>query len=167
MRNILETVLIGLMLTDGGGTVRAGPFDDGVAAYQRGDFATALRLFRPLAEQGNASAQSSLGLMYSQGQGIAQDFHEALKWYRLGAEQGNASAQSSLGLMYAQGRGLSQDLVRDHMWSSLAASKLSGDDAQLAARRRDTIQKGLSPAQLVRAQEMARQCEARKFKGCD
>jgi uncharacterized protein len=105
--------------------------------------------------------------MYAQGQGIAQDFHEALKWHRLAAEQGNASAQSSLGLMYAQGRGLSQDLVRAHMWSSLAVSKLSGDDAQQVAKRRDTIQKGLSPAQLVRAQEMARQCEARRFKGCD
>jgi TPR repeat protein len=167
MRKILGTVLIGSMVTVGGGIVRAGPFEDGVAAYQRGDFATALQLFRPLAEQGIASAQFNLGLMYAQGQGVAQDFHEALKWYRLGAEQGNGSAQSSLGLMYAQGRGVPQDFVHAHMWSNLAASKLRGDDAQVAAKRRDTIERGLSTAQVARAQEMARQCEVRKFKGCD
>ena len=54
MRRLLAGVVLFLMLT--GGAV-AGPFEDGVAAAQRGDYATALRLRRPLAEQGNASAQ--------------------------------------------------------------------------------------------------------------
>jgi uncharacterized protein len=52
--------------------VAAGPLDDGTAAYDRGDYATALRLFRPLANQGDAGAQYNLGVMYALGQGVAQ-----------------------------------------------------------------------------------------------
>ncbi len=57
-------------------------FDEGVAAYQRGDYATALREWRPLAEQGHAPAQFILGIMYEDGQGVPQDYAETLKLYR-------------------------------------------------------------------------------------
>jgi uncharacterized protein len=93
MRNILGTLLVGLLLTVGGGVAFAGPFEDSVAAYQRGDYATALRLVRPLAEQGRADAQFGLGLMYHEGQGVASVDREAVKWFRLAAEQGIAGAQ--------------------------------------------------------------------------
>ena len=53
----------------------------GVDAYNAGDYATALQEFRPLAEQGNASAQNNLGWMYYKGQGVPQDYAEAVKWY--------------------------------------------------------------------------------------
>ena len=43
-------------------------FDEGLAAYERKDYATALREWRPLAEQGNAPAQNKLGEMYKRGQ---------------------------------------------------------------------------------------------------
>ena len=83
MRNILRTVLIGLVLTISGGVVLAGPFEDGIAAIGKGDYATALRLLRPLAEQGDAKAQISLGAMYAGGQGVAQDYREAvMSWPR-------------------------------------------------------------------------------------
>ncbi len=62
--------------------------DEGVAAYERGDYATALRESRPLAEQGNAIAQNNLGLMYDQGRGVPQDDARAVKWYSKAAEQG-------------------------------------------------------------------------------
>ena len=65
-------------------------FNKGVAAYKSGDFATALREFKPLAEQGYATAQFNLGLLYRKG---LQDYAEAVKWYRKAAEQGYASAQ--------------------------------------------------------------------------
>ena len=48
--------------------------DEAVAAYQRGDYASAFREFRPLAEQGNANAQYNLGIMYDNGQGVSQDY---------------------------------------------------------------------------------------------
>ena len=59
----------------------AGDFEDGVAAINRKDYATALAKFRSAAQQGVAEAQFNLGYMYGNGQGIAQDYKEALRWY--------------------------------------------------------------------------------------
>ena len=69
----------------------------GIEAYERGDYAAALREIRPLAEQGHATAQFNLGLMYSLGQGVPQDSDEAVKWYRWAAGQRHAGAQEKLG----------------------------------------------------------------------
>src|SRR5262245_56139273 len=69
----------------------------GAEAYNKGFFETALREFRPLAEQGNATAQASLGAMYALGQGVPQDAAEAVRWYRKAAVQGLAEAQFLLG----------------------------------------------------------------------
>ncbi len=77
-------------------------WDEGVAAYQRGDYATAIRELRPLAEQGDANAQLFLGIMYENGQGVPQDYAEAVKWYRKAAEQGLANAQYNLGLLHVR-----------------------------------------------------------------
>ena len=63
----------------------AGPLEDGKAAYERKDYATALKFMRPLAEQGNACAQNSLGFMYHTGRGVPEDDAEAVKWFRLAA----------------------------------------------------------------------------------
>ena len=71
----------------------AGSFKDGVAAYDRKDYAAALWIFRPLAEQGNASAQNNLGVMYAIGNGMPQDYVEAHKWANLAAAQGNKVAK--------------------------------------------------------------------------
>ncbi len=60
-------------------------FDEGFAAYQRGDYATALREWRPLAKQGVADAQHNLGLMYDYGQGVPQDYVQAHMWFNLAA----------------------------------------------------------------------------------
>ena len=60
---------------------------EGMAAFERGDYETALRELRPLAEQGDASAQFNLGFMYGTGQGVSQDYAEAARWFRLAAEQ--------------------------------------------------------------------------------
>ena len=68
--------------------VAAGPFEDGYAAHEKGDYATALRLLRPLAEGGNSDAQHNLGVMYEKGRGVPQDYAEAVKWYRKAAKRG-------------------------------------------------------------------------------
>src|ERR1700691_4092768 len=86
----------------------AAPLQDGAAAYARGDYATALNLLRPLAEQGDAYAQANLALMYAKGQGLPQDFAQAADWYRKAAEQGNAFAEGSLRLLRANGQGVEQ-----------------------------------------------------------
>jgi uncharacterized protein len=95
----------------------------GIAAYLHGDFAAALRLFQPLAERGDASAQCNLGVMYEQGRGVAQNYREAMRWFRLAAIQGNASAQSNLGVMYYKGQGIAQDYGEAMKWYRLAAEQ--------------------------------------------
>jgi len=55
--------------------------------FDKGDHATALNKFLPLANQGNAEAQLELGLMYADGQGVPRDYKEAVKWFRLAADQ--------------------------------------------------------------------------------
>jgi TPR repeat protein len=115
MRKLCGTLLVSLMLTVGSG-VRAGLLEDGIAASERGDFETALRLFRSAAEQGDAAAQNNLGFMYESGRGVAQDYQEAVKWYRLAAEQGNAIAQSNLGVVYSEGKGVAQDYREAVKW---------------------------------------------------
>ena len=85
------------------GAAMAGPLEDGVTAFQHGDYATAMRLLRPFAEEGNASAQVGLGVMCENGWGEPPDGAQAAAWYRKAAEQGNADAQESLGNMYEHG----------------------------------------------------------------
>ncbi len=98
-------------------------FRKGLDAAQRGDYATALREWKPLAEQGNAKAQFNLGATYYDGEGVPKDDKEAVKWYRLAAEQGNAEAQFNLGVMYDNGRGVPKDDKEAVKWYRLAAEQ--------------------------------------------
>ena len=141
----------------------ADDFDDGLAAYGKGNYIQALAKFRLAAAQGRASAQVILGLMYSDGQGVAQDYAEAVRWYRLAAAQGHADAQYNLGLMYGKGQGVAQDYVRAHLWFNLAAVKGNAD----AVKNRDIVAKRMTSQQVAQAQKLARECQARNFKNCD
>src|SRR3972149_5103692 len=106
MRDLIKAGLVALVLSLSlAAPVAAGPLEDAAAAHERGDYATALRLFRPLAEQGGAPAQNNPRVMYGSGQGVPQDYREAAKWYRMAAEQGHAFAQYNLGVMYESGLG--------------------------------------------------------------
>ena len=82
--------------------VRTG-FDEGLRAYKKSDYGTALAKFRPLAEQGDADAQFYMGGMYATGRGVPQDYQEAVKWFRKAAEQGHAGAENSLMLPWTPG----------------------------------------------------------------
>jgi TPR repeat protein len=108
-----------VMLVAIGGAATAGPFEDAVAAYRRGDYATALRLWYLLAEKGDADAQFQLGIMYESGQGVLRSDAEAIKWYRKAAEQDDAVAQFNLGVMYA--KGVSPNHAEAALWYRLAA----------------------------------------------
>jgi TPR repeat protein len=72
--------------------VLAGPLEDANAAIKRRDYATAVRLIRPLAEQGDANAQYNLGVLYDNGLGVPQDRVRAYMWLNLAAMQGRESA---------------------------------------------------------------------------
>ena len=101
----------------------------GVFAYKQKDYATALRHFRPLANQGHAGAKYNLGLMLLLGHGVAQDYAEASRWYSLAAKQGHAKAQHNLGVMYARGDGVAKDYKEALRWLR-KASKQGYDKAQ-------------------------------------
>ncbi len=102
---------------------RAGQIEDGAAAYNTGNFATALKLWSPLAAQGNAIAQFAVGAMYENGKGVARDYGEALKWYRLAAAQRYAGGQVGLGVMYENGKGVARDYGEALKWYRLAAAQ--------------------------------------------
>lgn len=98
-------------------------FEAGFAAAERGDYAAALKEWRPLARRGDADAQYNLGVMYDNGYGVAQDYGQAVAWYGRAAEQGLAEAQYSLGSMYREGMGVTQDHGQAVKWTRLAAEQ--------------------------------------------
>ena len=98
-------------------------FKAGVDAYHRGDYATAMRELRPLAEQGDATAQYNLGLLYANGQGMPQDDAQAGKWYAKAALQGHAKAQVDLGALCIKGQDIPQDYTMASSLCRLAADQ--------------------------------------------
>ena len=163
MKNLTRTICLTLAVLLGGvGTSWGADYDKAFAAYQSGDFATALREFRPLAEQGSVGAQFNLGVMYYNGKGVPQNYKTAVKWFSLAAEQGVAYAQYNLGVMYYKGEGVSQDYVYAHMWWNVVAS--NGEEN--GGKVRDAVAKEMTPTQIEKAQELARECIRKKYKGC-
>ena len=124
MRNLLIALGVCVAVTVGSLSVAWADFEDGVAAYQRGDYATAVKEFRAVAEQGDTDAQYNLGFMYDVGKGVVQDYKkEAVKWYRKAADQGHTSAQYNLGFMYDGGKGVVQDYKEAIKWYRTAAEQ--------------------------------------------
>ncbi len=134
------------------GPARAG-VDEGLAAYNRGDYATALKEIHPLAEQGVAEALFILGLMYSKGEGVLHDYVEAMRWYRLAAEQGHATAQFNLADMYKYGKGVPQDYVQAYMWWSVAGA----NGFEEAVIHRDIVSEWMTSADISKAQALSRE----------
>jgi uncharacterized protein len=98
-------------------------YEEGVAAYERGDYATTLNEWRPLAEQGDPTVQHYLGWLYVMGRGVRQDHQEAIRWFRKAAEQGDRDAQTNLGSLYLLGDSLPQDYTEALKWLRAAAEQ--------------------------------------------
>ena len=126
------------------------------------DYKEAVKWYRLAAAQGYAIAQLNIGGMYLNGFGVTQNYKEAAKWLRLAAAQGDEKAQFNLGNMYYNGHGVTQDYASAHMWFNLASSAGYAD----GAKNRDLIAQRMTPQQIEKAQDMARKCQARNFKGC-
>ena len=109
------------------GIAAAGRLEDGQAAYQSGDYATALRLFRPLAEQGNVDVQVELGDLYLAGEGVPRDDAQAMNWYRKAADHGNARAQIRVGDMYDNAHSVFWDYAQAVAWYRKAAKAGNAD----------------------------------------
>ena len=162
MRAIL---LVAGLLIASAQSAASSPLEDARAAYQRGDYATAMTLLRPLADQGVAMAQFNVGLIYNLGQGVQQNYAEALKWFKRSAEQGNANAQYGLATMYGLGQGVPQNYVLAHMWYNLAASQFPASDQarrEKAIKGREFVSSKMTPAQIAEAQNLASKWKPKK-----
>ena len=126
-------------------------FDDGVAAYDRGDYAAAFQAWQPLAEAGDGRAQYRLGRLHEAGEGVPQDDVEALRWFTAAGEQGDKEALVSIGIFHADGRGVPQDNFKAYMWWEIAARRGSG----LARALQITIERQLTPAEKTEARRLA------------
>ena len=149
MRVILAGGLLALVTLSG---AAAGPLQDGRAAFKRRDFAEAMRLWRPLAEQGNDDAQVDLASLYLNGNGVPQDYAQALIWERKAADRGNVVAQAAVGAMFEFGRGVPQDNVQAHMWFDLAAAQ--GEPKAVTVLH--MAEQRMTAAQIAEAKKLAR-----------
>ncbi len=155
MRIIFKLILLVYVLVFAGcgghSQKDAASFQEGVDAYGKGNYAVALEKFKPLAESGDARAQFNLGVMYRQGQGVAQDDKEAVAWWNKAAELGHVEAQDNLGLRYARGQGVAQDWVQADKWFTIAAS--SGNET--AAKNKKVVEIHMQPEKVVEANAAA------------
>jgi uncharacterized protein len=129
-------------------------------AYERRDFAAAIAVWRPLAEAGNAEAQTLLGAMYWSGEGVPRDHREAAKWYLRAAEKGYARAQNDIGFMYGFGEGIPpKDNVQAYKWLSLAVRDYTAkNQGRLDQATKDlaAVRVRMTPAQIADAERQIR-----------
>ena len=102
-------------------------FRRGLSAFNSGDFSTALRLWRPLAEGDDARSEAGIGFMYHRGLGVTIDDREAAVWLRRAAEHGQAEGQLMLGMLFYYGRGVPQSFVQAYAWCDLAETNGNAD----------------------------------------
>ena len=126
------------------------------------DYAEAVKWFRLAAEQGNAKAQNRLAMIYEEGEGVLQNYKEAVKWYMLAAEQEDSYGQYRLAKMYEEGMGVLQDNAIAHMWYNI----VSANGAGYGGVSRDKIAKTMTPAEIEKAQAMARECMSSGYTKC-
>jgi len=132
MKSIIRFWLCVLLVT---GHASATPFNEGVAAYELQDYATALKLWLPLAEQGHRSAQFNVGIIYEKGLGVPQDAAQAARWYLRAAEKGDVQAQYNIGVFYETGAGLPKDLAEARKWYRVVMANPSNDAETLEIKR--------------------------------
>jgi len=111
-----------------------------------------IKLYEEAANAGEEMGQFSLGYSYDNGLGVEKDAAKAARWYKLAALQGHLVAQNNLGVLYWEGSGVPQDRVLAHMWFNLAAAQ----GQKNAIENRSDISEEMSPLEISKAQEMAR-----------
>ena len=164
----MRGVLFAVFLAAASATVSAADsYTSAVSAVHRDDYDFAAQLLGPLAEQGHVGAQSFLGALYANGQGVPQSYDMAGRWYRQAAQQGDAAAQFQLGVLYANGQGVPKDMIRAYLWLTVAVAGSRGNDVKTAIMNQTTVASDMTAAQIEQAQEMARHCQETQFVQCE
>ena len=150
MARILQSLLL-VLLCLSAATARAGDTAAADAAYKKGDYKSAARDLRALAEKGEAKAQYRLGVLYDQGKGVKQDRAKAAQWYTRAADQGYIPAQYNLAILYYNGEGVEQDLVLAYAWLQVSIAR----GYHQAATARDAVAAQMTKREVDEAKEMA------------
>ena len=151
-------------LTAHGPAAQADSLKEATTAFAKKQYAAAIKLFRPLAEKGNAIAQYKVAVMHRMGLGVPKNEKEARKWSRLAAKQGNPEALTLLGsLYYKTGGAESPDVVRAYIWYEAAAEQGNAE----AKKDLASLTKELTPQQVTEAREKAHKCKSAKYEQCE
>ncbi|MBO6827156.1 MAG: SEL1-like repeat protein [Sneathiella sp.] len=123
LKNILAGTAVATVLAALPLSTSVAGFDEGLQAYQAGNYKTAFEEWKPLAEQNNLAAMRNIGLMYKKGLGVEPDPKKAFSWYSRAAELGFDRAQANVAAMYMKGDGVQQDYVKAAEWFTRAAQQ--------------------------------------------
>jgi TPR repeat protein len=149
----LSILWLGVLLTVAGlGSAAAAPtLRQGVTAMAREDYAAAVAIFSPLAQNGDPEAQAYMGYLYSVGRGVPQDYTQAAIWYRRAADQGHPGALYELGLLYDKGQGVPVNVIQAEKWLILAAAAAPRAAADDYIRMRDAVRTKMMLGDLAQA----------------
>jgi TPR repeat protein len=150
-RSLFIAAATATLLGSTGNFAEAASFRQGVSAFNRQEYLLASQNFFPLAEQGDAAAQTYLGFMFETGRGVPKNYTEAAMWYRRAAEQGDSLAQYSLGLLYDKGQGVPQDIVEANKWLNLSTASAPRSAREARARLRDAVTTKMTRGEIARA----------------
>jgi len=117
------------------------------------DFKEAVKWLRKAADQGYAEAQSELGSMYFNGQGVPKNGEEAGMWFLKAAEQGHAVAQYNLGFMFGTGQGVPKNNVASHAWIKIAATNGNATAMKLKPKQVSIM----TPDQIAKAEALVKE----------
>ncbi|MDI1263544.1 MAG: tetratricopeptide repeat protein [bacterium] len=160
----LTFAVVLVALASNASAVRADTWKEATTAFAKKEYARAAKLFKPLAEKGNALAQYRIAKMHQMGLGVSKDARQAKKWGQLSAKQGNAEAAALMGsLYYKADGGEAADVVRAYAWYDVSAEQGNAE----AKKEIAVIAKDMTPAQLSEAREKAQKCKTSKLEQCD
>ena len=136
-------------------------YDEGVLAYDSGQYEAALTEFRPLVARGHPGAEFMVGAMYFYGKGAPRDDALAAAWFHKAARQGHAGAQLAYGSLHIRGLGVLQDFVKAYMWLTLASASDIDGLRQQAVLLRAEAARMMARAEIERAERLAQRWQPR------
>src|SRR3954470_11042434 len=162
LKPIILAMAAAALLGSAGDPAEAASFRQGVSAFNRQQFLLAAQNFFPLAEHGDAAAQSYLGFMYETGRGVPQNYTEAAMWYRRAAEQGDSLAQYQLGILFDRGQGVPQDIIQASKWLHLGTAGAPRYAREPRSRIRDAVSRKMRRGEIAQARLLALQWVPRR-----
>lgn len=136
-------------------------FADAYCAFSEGDHVTAFRIWRLLADDGDAKAQTWVGRMYENGEGVTQNYAEAARWYRRAANQGNTDSQLHLASLYEGRPGFPMNLVEAHKWLNISSTLRNNN---FVREYRDKLALSMNNKEVADAQRLASEWKAKSEK---